>query len=115
MPKYTNLLQFNKKTALKIIERDNGCYFCRMEYHMFPADRMDYHFGDIMHIVPKSSLGLGIEENGVYGCRYHHSLMDNGNMGLRKEMITMLESYIQDLYPGWTRESVIYKKYKFGV
>ena len=75
----------------------------------------DYQIWDIMHVVPKSSLGLGIMENGVLGCRYHHSLMDNGNKGLRTEMIGMLEDYLKSLYPGWTRESVIYKKYKFGV
>ena len=37
-----------------------------------------------MHIVNKSQGGLGIEQNGVLGCRYHHGLLDNGNKGLRK-------------------------------
>ena len=49
---------------------------------------------DIMHIVSRSHMGLGVEENGVLGCRYHHNLMDNGNKGLGKEMVSMLEEYM---------------------
>lgn len=68
---------------------------------------------DIMHVVPKSDLGLGIPQNGVLGCRYHHALMDNGNKGLHGEMQDMLEDYMCEMYPGWTRESVRYHKYSF--
>ena len=68
---------------------------------------------EIMHIVPRSASGLGVEENGVLGCRYHHTLMDNGNKGLRPEMIGMLEDYMRSLYPGWSRSDVTYKKYDF--
>lgn len=64
-----------------------------------------------MHVVPRSQLGLGIEQNGVLGCIGHHSLMDNGNRGLRGEMQTMIEDYMQDLYPGWSREAVTYSKF----
>ena len=107
----TKLLQFSKKTALKIKERDDMCFFCRMGYYMGAENLMEYQIWDIMHVVPKSALGLGVEQNGVLGCRYHHSLMDNGNKGLRQEMIGMLEEYLSGLYPGWKREDVIYKKY----
>lgn len=113
--KVTKMLQFNKDTALKITERDGMCFFCRQGYHMESLYALDYQIQDIMHIVPKSSLGLGIEQNGVLGCRYHHSLMDNGNKGLRTEMLGMLEEYLKSLYGGWTKESVTYKKYNFGV
>jgi predicted restriction endonuclease len=65
---------------------------------------------DPMHIVNKSQGGLGVIENGVIGCRGHHFLMDNG--GYDKEMRKMAETYLQVLYPGWTRESVTYNKYK---
>lgn len=111
MAEYTRLLQFDKQTALKIMERDKQCFFCNLNYHMNATDLLACQIQDIMHIVPKSSLGLGIEQNGVLGCRYHHSLMDNGNKGLRAEMITMLEDYLKGLYAGWTRESVTYKKW----
>lgn len=65
----------------------------------------------IMHVVPRSQMGLGIEQNGVMGCIGHHGLMDNGNRGLRGEMQAMLEDYMQDMYPGWSREAVTYSKY----
>lgn len=70
-------------------------------------------FGElqIMHVVPRSQMGLGVEENGVLGCPFHHALMDNGNKGLRPEMIGMLERYLQDIYPGWSRERVTFSKY----
>lgn len=113
--KITKLLQFDKDTALKIAERDGMCFFCRLSYHTESVNTLDYQIQDIMHVVPKSSLGLGVEQNGVLGCRYHHSLMDNGNKGLRKEMIEMLEEYLKCRYEGWTREAVTYKKYNFGV
>ena len=63
-----------------------------------------------MHVVPRSQLGLGVEQNGVLGCIGHHEMMDNGNGGLRGEMQDMLEAYMQDMYPGWSREAVTYSK-----
>ena len=65
---------------------------------------------DIMHIVPKSQGGLGIEQNGVLGCRYHHTLMDNGNEGLRGEMLGYIEKYMKAIYPGWDKKNLVYKK-----
>ena len=67
---------------------------------------------DIMHIVPKSQGGLGIEQNGVLGCRYHHTLMDNGNEDLRGVMLEYIEKYMQNLYPGWNKENLVYHKYE---
>lgn len=110
MSKYTKLLKFDKNTAQKIMDRDQGCYFCRIGYHL-PDSSIQCQIKDIMHVVPKSSLGLGIEQNGVEGCRYHHSLMDNGNKGLRSEMLGMLKSYLSGLYPGWNENNVTYKKW----
>lgn len=65
----------------------------------------------IMHVVPRSQLGLGIEQNGALGCIGHHGILDNGNRGLRREMQAMLEDYMQGMYPGWSREAVTYSKY----
>ena len=36
--------------------------------------------------------------------------MDNGNLDNRKEMIKMLEERMRRMYPGWSRESVTYRK-----
>jgi predicted restriction endonuclease len=71
---------------------------------------IDYAVMDIMHIVNKSQGGLGIEENGVLGCRYHHGLLDNGSKGLREDMLEIIEEYMKKLHPDWNREDLIYKK-----
>ena len=111
MSNYTKLLQFDKDTALDIAYRDKKCFFCKHHYHMESKSEFDYQIQDIMHVVNKSKLGLGVHENGVLGCRYHHHILDNGNKGLREEMINMLKEYMSSLYPGWTEESVTYSKW----
>lgn len=110
MTKRTKLLQFDKRTIIKIMERDKQCLFCRLHFHMKNKDTFTYQIRDIMHIVNKSQGGLGIEKNGVLGCRYHHGLLDNGNKGLREEMLQIIEQYMKDLYPGWNKEQLIFKK-----
>ena len=111
---YTKKLQFSVETRKKIYIRDNGrCIFCRIGYCMEGASGMMLDIKDIMHFVPKSQMGLGIEQNGAVGCRYHHSLLDNGNKGLRREMLDRFEAYLKSLYPGWDREELIYRKYDF--
>ena len=113
MSKHTKLLQFDKKTALKIAQRDKECLFCKMAYHMHSTTQLAYQIQDIMHFVNKSDGGLGIEQNGVLGCRYHHSLLDNGNKGLRQEMLEIMERHLKSIYKDWTREALVYKKYSF--
>lgn len=113
MTKHTKMLQFDKKTIQKIFDRDGGCFFCKQRYWMLNTGSMMYQIQDAMHIVNKSQGGLGIEQNGVQGCRYHHHLMDNGNKGLREEMVAMLEEYIKSLYEDWSVELVTFKKYNF--
>lgn len=110
MNRRTKALQFDTKTKKKILERDNGCIFCQIGFHMKATDDFQYKILDIMHIVNKSQGGLGIEENGVTGCRYHHGLLDNGSKGLREEMLRYIEEYMKGIYPGWNREINIFKK-----
>ncbi|MBR5577788.1 MAG: hypothetical protein IKW28_02210 [Lachnospiraceae bacterium] len=112
--KYTRKLQFNPKARKRIIERDEGkCIFCEMGY--FNECSSDYllDLKDIMHFVPKSQLGMGVEENGAVGCRYHHTLLDNGNKGLRSDMLQRFEQYLRGIYPEWDKTKLIYKKYDF--
>ncbi len=113
MSKYTKLLKFDKETTERIFERDRECIFCRIGYHMECSSTMLYDIKDIMHYIPKSSLGLGIEENGAVGCRYHHGLMDNGNRGLRQEMLGMMREHLMSHYPEWNEERLVYRKYNF--
>ena len=58
MPKYTKYLEFSQKERIAIRERDNYmCIFCRVGYRMPPANEMGKNMQDIMHYIPRSSLG----------------------------------------------------------
>jgi hypothetical protein len=109
MHKRTKLLAFSQNTATAILQRDKGCLFCKMGIYMDGALSIDLAVHDIMHIVNKSQGGLGVLENGVEGCRWHHNHMDNGKY---PELREIAEDYLKSLYPGWTKESVTYQKYK---
>lgn len=114
MAKYTKLLQFDKATRERIFERDNySCLFCKIGYQLKGQNlsELEFNIFDVMHFIPKSSLGLGIEENGVCGCRWHHHLLDNGNKGLRHEMLLIMEEYLKQCYPEWNKEKLTYRKW----
>ena len=108
--KRTKACEFKPAVVKRIIERDCGCIFCNAMYHMPDDNRFELRIYDIMHIVNRSQGGLGIEQNGVTGCRYHHNLLDNGNKGLRAEMLSCIESYMKGIYPGWDKSKLVYKK-----
>ena len=107
--KRTKATSFSKNTVAIIMQRDRyQCLFCRLgKYGKSECNWIQ----DIMHYVNRSAGGLGIEQNGVVGCRYHHSLLDNGNKGYRKEMLADMKAYLQEQYPDWNEEELYYKKY----
>lgn len=109
--KLTRHLEFTAKARKAIHKRDQEtCVFCAAGYEP-PEDPAYCRTAlQIMHIVPRSQLGMGVEQNGVLGCVWHHQMLDNGNLDNRKEMIKMLEDRMQRIYPGWNRESVTYRK-----
>lgn len=110
--KLTRKLEFTAKARKSIHKRDNEtCVFCAAGFEM-PKDFAYCLTGlQIMHIVPRSQMGMGVEENGALGCVWHHQMLDNGNKGLRQEMLGFLENRMKAYYPGWTREGVTYHKY----
>lgn len=110
MKRRTKALQFSRKTIDDIAKRDGACIFCKTGYKM--PERKDYTLFafDIMHIVSKAQGGLGIEQNGVLGCRYHHNLLDASLN--RHEMMGMIDRYMKGLYPDWNREDLLYDKTK---
>ncbi|MBR5377174.1 MAG: hypothetical protein IK139_07830 [Lachnospiraceae bacterium] len=113
MTKATKKLQFSQKEREKIYNRDNHlCIFCRIGYHMESTTKMGYQLDGIMHYIPRSQGGLGIEQNGALGCHYHHQLMDNGNKGLRKEMREFMAGYLEGMYPGWNEKELVYNKWR---
>ena len=114
MASYTKLLQVSKNTYHELLLRDEQCLFCKIGYHMHPKypNTMDCIILDAMHYIPKSKMGLGILENLVLGCRYHHHLLDNGGKGYRDEMLKIMAKYLKGIYPEWNKERLIYKKYE---
>lgn len=65
----------------------------------------------VMHYIPRSAGGLGIPQNGAIGCQFHHNMLDNGNQGKRKEMLEIFRQYLQELYPEWNENELVYRKW----
>ena len=105
MHERTRKLQFDAKTRQVIRDRDEWCIFCKVGYK---PPKYSLPPTDIMHIVPRSQGGLGVERNGVYGCRAHHDLLDH--TANRKEMMQYIENYMKGFYPDWNREELYYRK-----
>ena len=105
---------FTKEIAEEIAERDGyQCIFCRIGYHMEAKSDKLYGIPDIMHYINKSQGGLGVRENGVLGCRYHHGLLDNGHLGLRAEMLDIMKEHLVQQYPYWSEKLVTFDKWGF--
>lgn len=112
--KRTKALQYTKDVYNKVLQRDGcACIFCQQLYRMPTNYSFEKSICDMMHFVNRSQGGLGIEENLAVGCRYHHSLLDNGNLGIRDEMIQLFETYLKSRYPEWNKENLYYKKENF--
>ena len=103
--KQTRKHDFTPSMRRHIEERDMG-------YHMPENDYFGTHMFSIMHYIPRSQGGLGIEQNAAVGCIYHHNLMDNGNKGLRPEMMKIMKEYLERIYPEWNEEKLTYSKWK---
>ena len=113
MQKRARKAEFTAKTRRIIEVRDNGCIFCQMHYHMEKAFEMDLSVFSIMHFIPRSAGGLGIEQNGAVGCQYHHDMLDNGNGGHREEMLELFEEYLSSIYDDWDKAKLKYNKWSF--
>lgn len=114
MHKRTKYLKYDKETAMKVIERqEHECLFCKMGYHIEKQNlsNLEFNVYDIAHFINRSQGGLGVEENLVLLCRFHHHHLDNSNKGLRKEMLMIMEEYLKQCYPEWNKEKLVYKKW----
>ena len=104
--------EFINAVRKEIISRDNQeCIFCKVGYHMEQASWYGLNLKSIMHYIPRSKGGLGIEKNGAVGCQYHHEMLDNGNKGRRKEMIEIFREYLKEQYNDWNKNDLFYKKW----
>ena len=114
MNKRTKALQYTKETAEKVAERQNyECLFCKCGYHTERKNlsNLEFNVYDIAHFINRSQGGLGIEENLVLLCRFHHHHLDNSNKGLRTEMLLIMEEYLKQCYVGWNKDNLVYRKW----
>ena len=100
--------EFSEAERNAIWKRDKGCLFCSLDYE--PSPYAGTYMG-YAHYIPRSDKGLGIRENGVLLCQFHHDLMDNGNKGKRQEMLDIIKKYLQANYPDWSEEKLRYNKW----
>lgn len=82
-----------------VYERDNGCVLCqRLGVPKNYVNLLECH-----HFVPRSKLGMGIEENLVMLCKIHHMQETK----YRSE----LEQYMKEHYDNWNKDNLVYKKW----
>lgn len=88
-----------QKVKKKVWERDGmRCKMCGNPTAMPNA-----------HYIPRSSGGLGIEENVVTMCAECHHEYDNGSKrDIYKEEI---KEYLISKYPDWNEEDLVYDKF----
>ncbi len=107
MHRQTKATSISKAVKLAVYRRDNGrCVLCGSPY------------GDpVCHVVRRSQLGKGIEENIVTLCPECHRAYDEGanieKFGrgtTRESLYCYLVAYLKGFYPDWSRENMIYHK-----
>lgn len=104
--------EFTEKVRKEIYARDFGqCIFCIKKYNMQGSTWYSQQILSVMHYIPRSRGGLGIPQNGAIGCQFHHNMLDNGNQGNRKEMLEIFRQYLQELYPEWNEDELVYRKW----
>lgn len=86
-------------------QRDNWtCIFC----HHFGES--GYDANQLMHYIPRSQGGLGIEENLALGCPAHHQILDNGADNQKYK--DYFREYLQGIYPEWNEKELKFNKWK---
>jgi GT2 family glycosyltransferase len=69
------------------------------------------------HFVEKLLAGIKKSER-IFSCGAqmidfkNHEMLDNGNKGRREEMLQMFRQYLQDHYPDWSEDALIYRKWE---
>ena len=112
----TKALQFDLQTRRKIFMRDHGqCIFCEAGFPVPDGETFGRDIKDIMHYIPRSQRGLGIEQNGAVGCRYHHMKLDNGNdTTLREAMLATFREHLRRHYGEIDRKELTFSKWDDG-
>ena len=106
MRKDTKARDFSRKAKEQISERDsiNGwpcCVFCGLAAPA-PLAWSNAHF------ISRGQGGLGVPENGLTLCPECHRRYDQTTA--RQEMREFFREHLQEHYPGWDEEKLIYRK-----
>ena len=99
-----SLTSIPPKVRARVMERDSIdgtpiCIFCGRTYGL-----------QIMHLIPRSQGGKGIEENLAVGCVFCHQELDNGKNPEGKR--EYFRAYLQATYPDWDEEKLKVRKYE---
>lgn len=98
--KRSKMCDISKAVKDKVWERDeHRCIICKSPFAMPNA-----------HYIPRSSGGLGIEQNIVTLCARCHEITDHTEH--RKFMLNQIEKYLKSKYDNWNRKDLIYDKWK---
>lgn len=94
----TTACAISPKVKAEVWERDGGCCILCLS----PAAAPNAHY------IPRSHGGLGVPENIVTLCQRCHDRYDNSaeRPFLREE----IQEYLQEIYPEWEEEKLIYRK-----
>lgn len=100
--KQTKETEIDKFVKASVWYRDKRrCIFCGAVVPMFFANA---------HLIPRSSGGLGIEENIFTACPECHIKQDNGLQS--KEYTLRAENYLKGIYGAkWDKNKLIYSKW----
>lgn len=100
--KQTKETEIDKFVKASVWYRDKRrCIFCGAVVPMFFANA---------HLIPRSSGGLGIEENIFTACPECHIKQDNGLQS--KEYTFKAENYLKGIYgANWNKNKLIYSKW----
>ena len=88
-----------QRVKARVWERDrHQCIICHRTHTAFPN----------AHYIPRSSGGLGIEENIVTLCHQCHREYDQS---IERELYkTRIRQYLKRKYPNWDENKLYYKK-----
>lgn len=99
MHRTTKATAISQSVKEAVTLRDKGrCIFCGR-----PGN-------PVAHVVRRSQLGRGIEQNIVTACDACHRQLDEGRT--REAMYVRAVAYLKGFYPDWNREDMIYKKWR---
>ena len=96
----TKALEIPKTVKDRVYERDGRCCI----YCGSPSGLPEAHY------ISRAKSGLGIEENVLTLCRRCHDAFDNGTAMQRQSMRAYFAWYLNEKYPDWDEDDLVYKK-----